>query len=369
MPDIMIELNPDIILKEFDFSIIKAIDKRASKDNVGYVSRGIGTNNTKVVLKDASTTYLENIIKKLLPKKENNSEIVLIIRNILISENIGTQNQYGYCNTEIEFARQVDTSLYSLGTFYASIFEKSNRVKYSHGKRLLRAFEDCFTQFYHSDWRNKDGTLIKFSTKESVFDYKALPPKGAYLNYNDMKRKVPFDTQDYKITLAKSSKKITSYKVEFKESVNSKIVQFISDGKNLYIRANQTQFIKSENYGKYIYFQGRIPTTYKNPNYGSHNATIISINGAGAAGAIIGITASIFFTALANDSYSNKELSTNYSIKGVVIDTDLGEVKFVTDMYLHRITKSYPGMLTEYRKSKRKLDDKRKVIELLNSKF
>ena len=61
--------------------------------------------------------------------------------------------------------------------------------------------------------------------------------------------------------------------------------------------------------------------------------------------------------------------STNTTIKGVVIDTETGSLKFVTNMYLYKITKPYPLMLKEYRKSKRKLADKEKVIFELNAKF
>ena len=61
--------------------------------------------------------------------------------------------------------------------------------------------------------------------------------------------------------------------------------------------------------------------------------------------------------------------ATNNTIKGVVLDTETDELKVVTDMFLHTLTKPYPLMLKEYRKSKRRPDDKRKVIEALNSKF
>lgn len=363
MSDIIVELKTDTTFEDFGFSIVKVMDERTSKNNIGFVSRGIGHNNTKVVLKDTSTAYLEQTINVLLPKKENNVQLVVIIRNIIVSENIGTMTQLGFCNTEIEFAIKKDTLLYSLGTFFSSISEKSNRVKYSHGQRVLLAIEDCIIQFSKTDWRNNEGKLTN-NENNIKFDYKNLPPKGAYLNYNQMKRKTPFDNQDYEINLATKSKKITTYKINFKGLINPKLVQFVSDGKDLYVRTSQTHFIRSGSYGRYIYFQGRIPTTYGNIN-GRATANVISIQ----RDLIMGDVESLFFTALVHDTDSYSEVRINNKVIGVVIDTENGKVKFLSDMFLYRITKPYPLMLKEYRKSRRKPEDKRKVIVELNSKY
>jgi hypothetical protein len=374
MPDIVIELNTDSLLSEYGFYCSEIIDKRDSKNNIGYVSRGIGNNNTKIIFQEDSTKYLIKTLKNLLPKEETKPEIVLILKSIIASENIGTQNQYGFCNAEIEFAKQVDTSLYSLGTFYSSISEKSNRIKYTHGKRVLAALEDCLIQFNNSGWKDKDGKLSNSIIKDSIFDYKSPPNKGAYFDYNKLKNKKPFDTQEYDYIIANNSKKFTTYKIDFKGFINPKLVQFVSDGENIYMRINEFLFLKSESYGKYIFFRGRVPTNPENHelNYSDRKKISSSISNELigtqiAAGLIIGLTAGltggVFF-------YSGGDTpQTNTSIKGVVIDTETDELKFVTDMYLYRITKKFPALLKEYRKSKRKTEDKRSVIESLNSKF
>jgi len=61
--------------------------------------------------------------------------------------------------------------------------------------------------------------------------------------------------------------------------------------------------------------------------------------------------------------------SVNIKVKGIVIDTDNGNLKFVTDKYLYGLIKEYPSILKEYRTSKRKLADKEKVIMQLNAKY
>jgi hypothetical protein len=366
MPDIVVELNTDSSFTNYGFSCLKVLDERDSKDNIGYVSRGIGRNNSKLILQGDSTEFLIQTIKDLLPKEANKPELVLIIRNIIASENIGTQNQYGFCNTEIEFARQEDTSLYSLGTFYSSISEKSNKIKYTHGNRVLLALEKCFRKFNNSNWKSKDGELIDYTNNDTIFNYKEIPPKGAYYNYKELKRQAPFNSQDYQITLATKSKNHTKYKINFMESINPKFVKFVSDGKELYVRANQTHFIKSGSYGKYIYFQGRIQTVFGNPNYiKSITNTLVILRDLK-----MRPVENLFFTALISDPDSYGEIRIqNNKVIGVVIDTETGKVKLITDIYLYKITKKFPLMLKEYRKSKRRPDDKRKVIEALNSKF
>jgi hypothetical protein len=373
MPDIVVELNTHSSFTNYGFSYLKVLDERVSKDNIGYVSRRIGINNSKLILQGASTDFLIQTIKDLLPKEANKPELVLIIRNIISSENIGTQNQYGFCNTEIEFARKEDTSLYSLGTFYSSISEKSNKIKYTHGKRVVSSLKDCFNKFNSTNWKSKDGELIDYTNNDTIFNYKETPPKGAYYNYKELKRQAPFNSQDFDIQKANNSIKFTTYKINFNKQINSKIVGFVSDGNNIYMRINDTHFLKSESYGKYIFFRGRIPATpvntaidntNKRPQLGNEVAVVAT------AAIIIGITAGImgggvFF--IAPTPYGNQ--ATNNTIKGVVLDTETDELKVVTDMFLHTLTKPYPLMLKEYRKSKRRPDDKRKVIEALNSKF
>ena len=366
MPDIIVELNTDSSFTNYDFSCLKVIDERASKDNIGYVSRGIGKNNSKLILKGESTKILIQTIKDLLPKRNNKPELILIVKNILASENIGTQNQYGFCNAEIEFARRKDTSLYSLGTFYSSISEKSNRIKYSHGNRVLLALEDCLMKFNNSDWKNKEGDLIDSSKKDTLFDYKSIPPKGAYFNYNRLKGKSAFNSEDYTITIATNSKNLTTYKINFMGLINPTLVKFVSDGKELYVRTDKTHFIKSGSFGKYIYFQGKIQTVFGNPSYikSIENTLVIQKD------LTMGTVENVFFTAIISDPDSYGEIRfQNYTVISVVIDTENSKVQFVSDIFLFKITKQFPLMLKEYRKSRRKPADKRKVIEALNRKF
>lgn len=366
MPNTVVEINTDTVFSNFNFSIDSIIDTRADKYHIGYVTRGVGFNNSKVIFKDKSPYFLKQFVESIIPKKAN-SKYVLIIRNLTVSEEIGTMNQYGYCNLELDFAQKADTTLYSLGTFYANIGENSQRTKYTHNKRILSAFYNCFTQFENSKKQINHKQVLHYADDSIRLDYKNLPPVGSYLNYNQMKRKAPFDTTLFKIARAKETKKYVTYNIELKELLNPNTVNFYCDGKAIYMRTNRTQFIKSECFGKYIYFQGRVPTNSsntdinnrKNPKQGFNPNKAIIYGGStiGIAAALLTGTGFIIY-----GTGNNSEPTTNMTVKGVVINTESEELKFVTDNYLYKITKEHPGMLTEYRKSRRKLSDKKAVI-------
>lgn len=361
--DLIIELIPDSTLSGLNFSCLKVIDARDNKASIGFVSRGFSKNDTKIIFPKEFKDYLEITFEKILPKKEENAELVLIFRNLIVSENIGTMNQYAYCNVEIEFARQTDTTLYSLGIFHSNISEKGNNVKYSHSKRVLQALEDCFRKFDKSDWKTNNGNLIQNIETNNLFDYKNIPSKGVYLNYSQMIRKSSLDNINFDIIKNKETNKFVSYEIDFKGEVNPELVQFVSDGNSLYINIGTNEFIQSTSYGNYIYFQGKIPITITTEI--APTIYLINVTGAGLTGAFLGIVGSAFLT---YDSF-NSTTKIDTSIKGVVLNTEKGIIKPLTDYYLVEIARDYPELLQEYRASKRELADKENLIIKLNSKF
>ncbi len=354
--NISVELKPDTSLEGINFSCLKVLDGRYFKENIGFVTRGSGKNNTGVQLLGEFEEYLAETITKLLPRENEKPRLVLIIRDITISENIGTMTQIGFCNVEIEFTKQIDTVLYSLGIFHANMTENKSGIKYSHDKRILMGLEMCFRKFDKTDWIDNKGILIEDINRKTLFDFKIPPPKGAYISFNQMAKKTPLDSISFDIIQANKSKKYEVYSITTKKKINIEPVHFVSDGESIYLRVNRSQFIKSKSYGKYIYFEGRVTTTVKHEN-------AARAFGAGLAFGLGGIAGGVIFS-LATGATSN-----NSTLKGVVLETETGNLKMVTDMYLHRITTPFPLMLKEYRKSKRKLTDKEKVITQLNTNF
>lgn len=349
--DITLTLSSDTILSEIGFSCLKVIDKRELKDNIGFVSRGLGRNNVQVQLSDNFEVHLTETINKLIPEKNTHS-LLLVVHNLKVSENIGTINQYGYCDIEIEFLKQIDTNLYSLGTINHSVYERNFYIETTHNRRVLKALQECLIKFNNTEWKNNKGILIEDLNKEIVFDYKNIPPKGVYFSYTQMIRKSPLNSIDFKIIEAKQTKKFEIYSIDFKNKIKTKLIQFISDGKHIYIQTTNNQYLKSKYFGKYIYFYGRVPiaSNFEAPIY-----LFVGIGG--------GLTGGLVFAVFDNG------VSTNTTIKGAVLDTEKGTIRFVSDKCLYDITQSYPEILKEYRYSERELSDKEEVIIKLNSKY
>jgi len=272
--DITVTLTPTSALSGIKFSSLKIIDDRIFKGNIGYVTRGkLVPNNKKIVFPEKFETYMEKTLNILLPKKKESNNLVLIFKRFTVSEKIGTLNQYGFFNIEIEFARQVDTLLYSLGTFNANISANNSRVKYTHAERILKGLVVCFRKFDKTEWKSNQGILIEKHHETISYDYKSVLPKGVYLNYRQMIKKSPLDSINFEIKQVKQSKRYVAYEIDFKGKINSDLVNFVSDGTTIYIHANRNHFLKSKCYGKYIYFQGKVPIPTN-----TNNATLFPIN-------------------------------------------------------------------------------------------
>ena len=345
---IAIELSPDSALTGFDFTCSQVIDGRYNKNNIGQIYRD--RKKIEIHFINEFTEHLKSSTDKLLPHSTEKIPLVLIFKELSVFEKIDISHKYGTCNVKIEIAKQVDLSLYSLGIFSSTITATKGNIQYTHGKRVIESITECLKKFDKTKWRSNKGILIKKGKSNYKFDYKNIPPKGIYLSYNQLSMKSPIDSLKFTINLNNKSIHFPAYKLDMDNIFIKEQAQFISDGKNLYMRSNQFQFVKATSFGKYIYFQGRVPIKSKADNKIA-TAAIIG-----------GLTGVMIFAATSSKS-------TNSKGKGIVLETETGILKLVTDLYLLKITKPFPLMLQTYRKSRRKLDDKRDVIFKLNSMF
>jgi hypothetical protein len=350
----IIRLNPDSALRDIRFSCLEVLDARTNKENIGFP---IGNANAVAQFEGSFVGHLKSTFDKILPQEEGKLGLIVIIRDLEISEKTeGTSNQ-GFCRVEIEFAKKVDTLLHSLGIFDAHIVSKGSDITSSHDKRILLGLEECFRKLDETNWENAKKFIIEDIDHQWVYDYKNIPPKGVYLSYQQMVRRTPLDSVELKIKQLNDSKKNPVYNVKINKTDNPKQIQFVSDGESIYIRSNRYQFIKSTLLGKYIYFRGKFQTR--------SNSEIDLATGAAyvMAGVITGILTGIVIVPIGDSTGSNTP------INGLVIETETGQLKGLTDFYIVNITKPFPEILKEYRASKRNLEAKENVIKQLNSKF
>ncbi|MGB0882241.1 MAG: hypothetical protein ACPGSO_04765 [Vicingaceae bacterium] len=342
---IAIELKPDSQITDLDFSCTKVIDGRINKNSIGQIYRD--RKKIEIHFINEFTEHIKDATDFILPDSPEKDKLVLIFKELSVFEKSDVTGKYGTCNVKIEVAKQIDSSLYSLGTFNSSTTDTKGNIQYTHGRRIIKSIKECLRKFNETDWKNTAGELIEREDSVLSFDYTSIPPKGIYLSYNQLCNKSPIDSLNFDMILSNNSKQFPTYKAEMNNTLIKEQAIFISDGKSLYMRSNQTQFVKAISFGKYIYFQGKIATKSKSSEY---------IPAAAIGGGLIGVA--IFTTA-----------SNNTKAGGVVLETETGQLKIVTDLYLLRITEPFPLMLKAYRKSRRKLDDKRDVLVKLNSMY
>ena len=120
-----------------DINCIKVIDKRLVKNNIGFVQKGLVNRKVAAVFSEDFSTYLQGQINTLITDNPNQQDLVLIFHELNVSELTGAVSEKGFCGMEIEFARQKDTSLYSLGSFTFEIEEKSLDVTNRHFNRII----------------------------------------------------------------------------------------------------------------------------------------------------------------------------------------------------------------------------------------
>jgi hypothetical protein len=338
----IIRLNPDSALKNIRFFCLEVLDARTNKENIGFP---IGNANAVAQFEGSFVGHLKSTFDKILPQEEGKLGLVIIIRDLEISEKIEYSGKLGFCRVEIEFAKRVDTILYSLGVFDAHIIAKGTDITSGHEKRILLVLEECFRQLDETNWENAKEFIIEDIHHKMVYDYKSIPPKGAYLSYLQMARGIPTDSVELKIKQFNASKKNPTYSIKINKKDSPNQVLFVSDGENIYLRLDKYQFVKSRFYGKYIYFQGKLPSLI-DPCMGVSFDLATGLLGAA-------------LVSVGNSS----------SVAGIILETETGQLKGLTDYYIVSITKPYPEILKEYRASKRNLEAKENVIKQLNSKF
>lgn len=338
----VIRLNPDSALKNIRFSCLEVLDARTNKENIGSA---IGNANAVAQIEGDFTGHLKTTLDKMLPQEEGKLGLIVIFRDIEISEKTESSSKLGLCKIEIEFAKRVDTTLYSLGVFDAHIIGKGADVTKSHESRIILGLEECFRKLDETNWENAKEFIIEDIHHKLVYDYKRIPPKGAYPSFEQMVRGTPLDNAELKIKQVNQSDKNPAYNVKVNKTDNPQHIRFVSDGENVYIRTNKYHFVKSRFHGKYIYFQGSLPSSI-DPNMGVSFYFATGLLGA----------------ALVSAGSSS-------SMSGIVLETETGNIKGVTDYYIVNVTKPFPEILKEYRASKRNLEAKENVIKQLNSKF
>jgi len=318
----IIKLKPSKI--EFEnrhFFIAQVLDKRPNKSRIGAVLTG------------------SEIIKA--------NFLTVVINSFSIQEHTEAGANVGTTALEVEVFYYQD-SLNSLATIHAKKFKKAGDVTRKHPKIILEALEDCLQQI------NKIALEDQQVVQNYGFNLHNIKT-GIYNSASAFLTNKPLEGISYKIIKKDIVGKYDHFKLDFKDkSKKIKNVYAVYDKGDIYLNAAQytapnkstiNYFVKAELTGAYIYFEDRVSSLRRSGvgvGVGIASGAIAGLVG----GAVVGLA-------------SIKKM-------GFVLNTKSGELLPLTRETLVELLQDYPQLKFAYNQSKRKIKEKKEVIQQLN---
>tara|TARA_B100000929_G_scaffold248496_1_gene207528 strand:- start:104 stop:1195 length:1092 start_codon:yes stop_codon:yes gene_type:complete len=319
-----------------DFYFNEVQDSRQIQENIGVAQKGMMNKQVPANFTENFSLHLQSYFNSILASAPEKQALTVKFHKLYISERTSATSELGICEVKLEFLRNENDNLISLGTFQSSVEGKGMDVTPKHGERIKEAIEICIAKFSATNWKN--ATIVEINEAPAIkhqFNSKLVLNKGLYFDFEDIVNNAPKQDLKYRIKTLGENKKSAHYQV-LQQEKNKRIKNLFgySDGQHIYLNSSRyTQsdyFIKSQMIGRYIYFEDQ----YSSPQ-------------AAAAFGLIGAAASTKHT-------------------GIVLDTETGIVRVLNNKNMEDILKEYPELLNEYRQGKKKIEDDRNMIAKIN---
>jgi len=341
----IIKLSP-YALSDYDFYCDQVIDKRMETYHISkpFPKNYDNNNRTLLIFEEDFTLYSEQVLNKFLPKKQSKEKLIFVFHEFyFFYDKISTKVE---CSMKIEIVQKREDLYYSMGFAEAKSKKTISLNSKGYNKLYIKALNEALKPFKENDWSNTKGKQIENTFERVKWDANNLPPEGYYLNFGELVKGNFIKDK----SLAMKPKVINNYPrfLLFKDGKKSKErVMFVLNGEgDIYVHASKyhvgNYYLRAEISGKYIYFEDR----YSDAQGGGVGGGIVG----GAIGGLIAHAASNTLT-------------------GIVLDTETGIVKLLNERVLFSIIREHPDLIKEYRVSKRKVEDRRLILEKLNKRY
>ena len=340
----IVTLSPKGPLEKKEFFITQVIDNRQNRTSIGIVQKGMANRPVPAIFDIGLEFQLMKAFSVLLPVSK--TPLIARINKLYISEKTAAFSELGRCEMEIEFLKNIDGELYTLGEFYSKVDGKGMDVTKKHDERIIEAMVSCINQYSKSVDNPSDLKLAQPKDKEIEYSFNFEQPlkKGLYLNYKNMLNNTPNNTLEYDVKVISGKSEMQRYRINYKGR-NKRIKGFFaySDESRIYLNATAYSaaeyFIPAQLLGRYIYFEDVF--TPKNMNqmaymYGAMGALL-----AGAAG-------------------SKK--------RGIVLDTKTGLIHVLTKQKILELLYEHDDLTQEYLNGKDKTKFIKPLIKKLNER-
>lgn len=285
------------------FYVSDIIDARISKNNIGWVQRGLVNSRTEANLAKGFKPELTDFFNRNLPAQNNLQAVIVKILKFQVSEHTTAYSESAKAEVAIDFIYQKDDKFYHL--FRCIGVEKSYGMDVTarHDDNIKTAIEQCIKQFSRESIEQllakaNPSTLSEMSkdflSTLETHDYPILTDsvmkKGIYQSFLDFRNNQPLTAQNLVIEkVNKTSKQLQNiyevkpYLLEADGSKKSlKNIWGFSDGENLYIHHNKDFFLIDRD-GNTFSFYGYGPVN-------TNNAAVVAgaVAGGMIGGAIVG---------------------------------------------------------------------------------
>ncbi len=334
----VIELKNVETQKDFNFQIDTIIDLRANKAIIGTVRKGLSNRAVPAVFPYEFNAYLEDIMQRYLPNSDG-PKISLVVHEFSIQEKQSALSEKAIFHLDLGFAIREGSNFLEVYRYDEVIDEHGLDATAQHAHNINKGFVNALYFFQRSDWESNPGTLIQDASNYD-FDHTTIPKKGIYTTFNKLAQNQPEMESGY-VLKPFGNRKHLNYKLKFPKNEKPKtLFRFISDGENLYVAngiynntLNNNVFTKASAFGKYIYVRASITDPAVGAAFGALGAMASTNN------------------------------------KGVVIFTETGEIKPLTNEIIVEIIKEHPEISQEFINGKQNKMSIEKAIIDINKKY
>jgi hypothetical protein len=276
------------------FYVSDIIDARISKNNIGWVQRGLANARVGANLAKGFKPELTDFFNRNLPAQANLQPVIVKVLKFQVSEHTSAASESAKAEVAIDFIYHKDNTYYHLFRGIGVAKRYGLDVTAGHDDNIKAAIEQCLKQFSResieqymaqakpSTWQeiSKD-FLATLETHDYPILTDSTTKKGIYQTFLDFRNNQPLAAQNLVIEkVSRESKHLRNiYEVKpyLQEADGSKKplknVWGFSDGENVYVQYNKDYFLMDR--------QGNTFTFY---GYGPMNTN----QGAVAAGALAG---------------------------------------------------------------------------------
>ncbi len=294
----------------------EVIDKRLDKSCVGTSFNKRTLQTTHYCLEDGFDSQMNTVLKRMYAFRKKKKPLTIVIHKLTLNPSPAFSLE-PLCHLKLEFLTNDITPIQSYGVFEFRYYANQKDMM-----TLSSIIPHCITAINRNFNKLAEQTDLPYPFEKApdvtASRLDSIPELGCYLSFEEVKRGrvIP----NAKVRLSKSE--VNGKPVQVSNlaiSPNSIFAQYISDGKDLYIRCHESIFIekylKVTEFGRYLYFQ-----TVKS-----------SIHG------------------------------------GYIIDSITGEIKLITLELLKTLCgEDHKSIFEAYQSTAQRLDDRRQAIRDLN---